>query len=264
MWANGDDASSWESRIAEGWPYDGPKKGYSYVSSVRAIASEDEAQGCDAIIRLTVVGIWRDYATFDILSGISQKVLHRSSPDGLLIRGAGIEAFMALQLEPGGESYNAITAEKTADCSAGTPKNTPFCAKVMAQIQTQQASAQRAADADEVRKEATVREKIPAWRALAAKPPLPEGARKYRVLAEDAFGENRFEDAARYYDQALDIQPLWPDGQRNAALLYGELRKYAHAASHMRLYLELVPNAKDAAEARDKIIIWEEKAGHPG
>lgn len=256
-WTDGEAASSsMVDRITEG----GSNRVYA---SVRGISSADDTEGCDAIIRLaSITGFLAGRVSADIRSGRSERVLYRGPQDGWSYDYLG--GHMAEQLRPGGEAYKAIVAEKIADCSAGAPGDAGFCAKLAERAREEKAAIQRAVAAQEARKEAAVREEIPAWRALAAKPPLPESARKYRVLAEDALQEKRFEDAARYYDQALAIQPLWPEGQFNAAILYGELQKYAQAASHMRLYLELVPNAKDAAAARDKIIIWEEKAGRPG
>ncbi len=110
------------------------------------------------------------------------------------------------------------------------------------------------------RKEAELQEQIVAWRALAVKPPLPEAARKYQVLAENAVQEKRFQDAANYYNQALNIEPFWPEGQFNLSLVDGELHNYSAASAHMRMYLDLVPDAQDAQPAEDKIIIWDEKA----
>jgi tetratricopeptide (TPR) repeat protein len=107
------------------------------------------------------------------------------------------------------------------------------------------------------------KEKADSWRSLAVKPELPEEARKYRVLAENAYKEKRFEDARRYYEQGLEIQPLWPDGQFNAAILDKEFGDYGEAVYHMRCFIELAPESKDAAAARDQIIIWEEKAKEP-
>ena len=92
------------------------------------------------------------------------------------------------------------------------------------------------------------------------KPVLRDDVRRFRVLAEDAFNNKEFGKAADYYEQGLEIEPLWPEGQFSAALLYGELEDYENAALHMKRYLELVPNAKDAREAREKVYLWEGKA----
>lgn len=107
---------------------------------------------------------------------------------------------------------------------------------------------------------AAYRQEAAAWRALSTKPALPEAARRYKVLAEDALQGKEFEAALEYYEQGLAVDPLWPDGRFNAALLCGELRDYARAAFHIRRYLELLPEAADAPAARDKLIVWEEKA----
>ncbi len=107
------------------------------------------------------------------------------------------------------------------------------------------------------------KEKAVAWRGLTSKPPLPDEVDRNRVLAENAYSEKRFKDAIDYYEQALEIEPCWPEGQFNAAMIAKELGDYAYAAYHMRCYLELVPDAKDARAAHDEIIIWEEKAKAP-
>ncbi len=105
----------------------------------------------------------------------------------------------------------------------------------------------------------TFQEKARAWRALTQKPPLSEDVRQFRVQAEDAFQKKEFEKAAECYEQGLAIEPLWPDGQLNAALLYGELEMNAWAVLHMKRYLELCPDAEDAKKCRDQMYIWEGK-----
>jgi tetratricopeptide (TPR) repeat protein len=106
---------------------------------------------------------------------------------------------------------------------------------------------------------ADFQEKAKTWRALPTKPPLPEEVRRFKVLAEDAFQKKEFEKAAGYYEQGLAIEPLCPDGQLNAALFYGELEMNAQAVLHMRRYLELCPDAKDAKKCRNQMYIWQEK-----
>jgi tetratricopeptide (TPR) repeat protein len=95
---------------------------------------------------------------------------------------------------------------------------------------------------------------------MPVKSPLPENVKRCRIMAEDAINNKEFEKAVNYYEQGLEIKPLWPEGQFNAALLYGELKDYENAALHMKRYLELVPNARDAREAREKVYLWEGKA----
>jgi tetratricopeptide (TPR) repeat protein len=99
-----------------------------------------------------------------------------------------------------------------------------------------------------------------AWRATNPKPPLSEAGARNKVLAENAFREKNVDGAIRYYTAALDTDPTWPNGNFNLALLLAEAGDYALAARHMKRYLLLEPNAKDAKAANDKAIVWEEKA----
>jgi len=97
------------------------------------------------------------------------------------------------------------------------------------------------------------------YREMPEKPALPEETKKYRVMAEDAFNNKEFEKALNYYLKGLAIDPLWPDGQFNAAIIAGDLHVYDVAASHMRRYLELKPEAPDAKAAKEKLYLWEGK-----
>ena len=107
-------------------------------------------------------------------------------------------------------------------------------------------------------------QKAEAWRAMSIKPSLPEDVQRLRILAEDAFQNKEFKKAVDYYKKGLEIEPCWPDGQYNAAFLYGEIKDYERAVNYMKRYLELVPDAKDAKEAREKMYLWEGKAKEAG
>jgi len=104
--------------------------------------------------------------------------------------------------------------------------------------------------------------KAAAWRALATKPPLSPEADRERLLAENAIKEKNLDSAINHYEGALELQPTWPAGWFNLALLYAEQKNYADATDAMKHYLELVPNAPDAKDAREQMIIWEDKAKH--
>ncbi|HUS19082.1 MAG TPA: hypothetical protein VMZ25_05495 [Terriglobales bacterium] len=107
---------------------------------------------------------------------------------------------------------------------------------------------------------ADFRQKAVAWRQLKQKPPLAPEADRHRILAEEAIRSTNLDSAAQHYDEALEATPLWPEGWLNAALIYAELQDYASAAEHMRYYLELAPDAPEAKAAREKLVVWEEKA----
>ena len=103
-------------------------------------------------------------------------------------------------------------------------------------------------------------QKAAVWRALGTQPPLSDEVKMHRLAAEDAFKEKQFDTAIDEYEAGLEVDPLWPEGHYNAALLYGEDKEYEWAAWHMRAYLELRPNAQDAQAARDQMLLWKEKA----
>jgi tetratricopeptide (TPR) repeat protein len=88
---------------------------------------------------------------------------------------------------------------------------------------------------------------------------LSESARRYRVQAEAAVQEKRFADAERYFDELLRLEPWWPTGHYNRALILGEIGNYDEAAFEMKKYLALEPDAPDARAARDQIYVWESK-----
>jgi hypothetical protein len=116
--------------------------------------------------------------------------------------------------------------------------------------------------ADDAPRFAGFQEEARTWRALPVKPAVPEGVRRFQLLAEDAIKNKNFEEAVDYYEQGLDVSPLWPEGQFNAALLYGEMEIYGQAVIRMKRYVELRPDAPDAQAARDQIVIWQAKARH--
>jgi tetratricopeptide (TPR) repeat protein len=98
------------------------------------------------------------------------------------------------------------------------------------------------------------------WRALSQKPFIPEEVHRFIVLKDDAIQNNEFDKAADYYEQALAIDPMWPAGQYNVALIYEQLKVYPMAVMHMKRYLALEPDAANARAMQDKIYLWEEKA----
>ena len=98
------------------------------------------------------------------------------------------------------------------------------------------------------------------WRSLTVKPKLESETDRHWILAENAFKEKDVDSAIKHYVSALTVQPMWPTGWFNLAMIYGELKKYPEAIDCMKHYLELVPNAGDARAANEQMIIWEDKA----
>lgn len=97
------------------------------------------------------------------------------------------------------------------------------------------------------------------YREAAVKPPLSEETRRCQVMAEDALNNKEFEKALDYYLKGLASDPMWPQGQFNAAIIAGELKIYDTATLHMKHYLELCPESPDAKAARDRLYLWEGK-----
>jgi tetratricopeptide (TPR) repeat protein len=98
------------------------------------------------------------------------------------------------------------------------------------------------------------------WRERpATRPPQPPALERERILAENSYRERDFFAALEHFEAGLKLFPAWEQGWFNAALLYEALGEYEYASSRMRHYLELAPNAPDAADARAKLIVWHEK-----
>ena len=101
-----------------------------------------------------------------------------------------------------------------------------------------------------------------AWRENPAKPPLSAESERHRILAENAIKEKNLDSAVEHYESALEVQPMWPAGWFNLAIIYAEQNNYVNATDRMKHYLELAPDAPDAKDARTQMIIWEDKAKH--
>jgi TPR repeat protein len=97
------------------------------------------------------------------------------------------------------------------------------------------------------------------WRALTQKPALPAAAVEQRTQAEAAYNAKDFHGAIAHYRQGLAMAPMWPEGWYNMGLLCGELNDYACAADGLKHYLELRPDASDAATVRRQMKSWQAK-----
>ena len=100
--------------------------------------------------------------------------------------------------------------------------------------------------------------KAAAYRAMAVKPRVTEEQRKYIVQANALSQRKEYSDAIALYQKAVDLDPVsYPAAYFNMALLSGQMRWYKSAITYMKQYLMLVPDAKDARSAQDKIYEWE-------
>jgi tetratricopeptide (TPR) repeat protein len=97
------------------------------------------------------------------------------------------------------------------------------------------------------------------YREVKDKPQASSEVRFYKVGAETAVREKRLDDAVVAYRKALQIDPTWPPGRFNIALVYGELGLFEIAVAEMNKYLLLVPGANNAQIAQDKVYEWQSK-----
>jgi len=103
-------------------------------------------------------------------------------------------------------------------------------------------------------------QKAKAWRELPVKPTLSEQVQQYRTLAEEAYQHQDYQASVSYYEKGLAVDLMWAQGHFNAASLFGDyLQNYDKAVSHMRRYLELRPDAPNAAAGRQQMDLWKNK-----
>jgi hypothetical protein len=114
--------------------------------------------------------------------------------------------------------------------------------------------------ADTAKELADFEQKTAAWRATNPKPPVSDEVTKRRLLAEDAVQQKNFGAAVDYYRVGITIDPTWAPGWYNSALISAELKNYSAAALYMKHYLILLPEASDAAAAKERVLLWEAKA----
>lgn len=99
-----------------------------------------------------------------------------------------------------------------------------------------------------------------AWRALSPKPSLSVPGERNRVLGEQAMREKDFPRAIQHFENAVLTDPTWASGNFNLALLYEAAGQAEEAARYMKRFLLLEPGSREAAAAREKVIIWEDRA----
>jgi tetratricopeptide (TPR) repeat protein len=101
---------------------------------------------------------------------------------------------------------------------------------------------------------------VRAYRGAAVPPTLSEDARRFKVQAEFAVRDKNYPLAVELYGKALRIDPWWPQGHFNRALVLAESHYYLAARGsvrEMKRYLDLQPDAPDARAAQNKIYEWE-------
>ena len=106
----------------------------------------------------------------------------------------------------------------------------------------------------------SLRARAAQWRIQPGQGDIPEQARDEQILAKQAIDEKDMVGVILHYQNALDVYPMLPKAWFNSALAYEQIGAYTEAAEFMKVYVELVPDAPDAQEARAKVVVWEDKA----
>jgi len=100
------------------------------------------------------------------------------------------------------------------------------------------------------------------YRAMPAKPAVTEEQRKFIVQANSMTQRKEFAKAMALYRKALDIDPLsFPAAYYNMALIASQQENIFGAILHMKKFMLLDPDAKDARSAQDKIYEWQALVG---
>lgn len=95
------------------------------------------------------------------------------------------------------------------------------------------------------------------WRKMYVKPLLPDAVNRESLLAEDAVARKDLSSALEDYLAGVDTDPTWAQGWFNAALLYADRQDYDDAVFTMKHYLILLPDAPEAATAKEKVSLWQ-------
>ncbi len=157
---------------------------------------------------------------------------------------------------------NEIKVHKGRDCFMIRDDNLPFRIELHS---LNFDDAKRMADAlyflqqeEEKKNRAIFASQVAIYRSLAVKPHVTEEQRRLIVQANSRREKKDYAGAVELFQEAVKIDAVsYPAAYFNMALLYAEQRRYQPAIYAMKQYLELVPDAKDARAAQDKIYEWE-------
>ena len=97
------------------------------------------------------------------------------------------------------------------------------------------------------------------WKTM---PPMNDEERSHALLAQQAYQHGDLDAAGYQYSQVFRTYPCWPKGVFNTAMLLGATGSYDLAITDMNSYLDMVPDAPDAAFAQSKIAEWTVKMGY--
>jgi len=104
---------------------------------------------------------------------------------------------------------------------------------------------------------ADFKETADSYRSLNTKPEISEDIRRSIVQATALTKDKKYDEAIQMYLKITDADKTYPDAHFNLSLLLAQVEEYEYAIFEMKKYIMLVPDAKDARAAQDKIYEWE-------
>lgn len=103
-----------------------------------------------------------------------------------------------------------------------------------------------------------------AWVSVTLAGTVPEEARRFMTrgmaAVEMAKTPKDYERAVREFEQAAKLAPNWPDVYFNLGSVQVKAGNYGEAMRNYKRYLELAPNASDAAKVREELYKIEYRA----
>lgn len=76
---------------------------------------------------------------------------------------------------------------------------------------------------------------------ITNKPLTKEDAELYYITGNALSIQNNYEQAVKYYEKAVSINPLHEEAHNNLAFLYNKLGEYTKAAEHMKTLVQISP-----------------------
>ena len=102
------------------------------------------------------------------------------------------------------------------------------------------------------------------WVSVTLADTVPEEAQRYMArgmaAVEMAKTPKDYERAVREFEQAAKLASKWPDVYFNLGSVQAKAGNYSEAMRHYKRYLELAPNAPDAAKVREELYKLEYRA----
>jgi hypothetical protein len=82
---------------------------------------------------------------------------------------------------------------------------------------------------------------------------VSDEARRHLDRGQAAIEMANLNDAVKEFQEAIELDPKWPDPYYTLGMVQNRLERYDDALKNLKSYLQLAPNAKDAQEVKQLI-----------